>query len=1160
MEYIVVFAFLAIIGLKIFAIININNIKRSFIIASIAEFFYLSVGVFGFYALSASVLHIEYQLVFRILAILLLFEFLKRGDTLDRIKGIGFNFAGVVFGFAIFGSLGVSLITSKQLILNALSAEGYFYLGYLVVAINIIEAYYLVTVLERVVFASSKFLSFEIKNKIPVLLLSVFGILVFVWPKVYLIIPDVFYKIHPFSLGVSFDFSGISGLFSVLFLFIMSLVFLYSIDYINNRKVFYYSAFAVLTFALMEIPLNFKFENFYLFWELMTISSYLLIVHPRKDAALKAAKLYFVMCIGGAYFLQHAFSYFYAHSISSFVEINSISVDIAVLMLIGFGVKAGIVPLQAWLPAAHPEAPSSISAPLSGILTKAGIFGLILLIYFAGFKSQVFSYILLTLGVVTLFYGEIKILYENDLKKLLAYSTIGQIGEIVAVLSLMSVYALNASVYHVINHAVVKDLLFLSAGILILSAKSRKLADLQGIGKQHPWIAFPFGIGIFALSAFPPFGNFNSKFLMVYAAMNEHNYFLAFSLIIGAVIGFVGMLRVFRVVFLLNPSRTFEKVGGLKLYVTYFLALCAVLLGVFGNYVAEAINGAVYASVFEVVKMPDFLLSIPYSIIILSIGAFVVFFFTKTSKSAGFVSAFFAFAAFLEVLTHKFSYGIFFAALVLFMAVLNFVYAARYMDHSHKQYRFFANFLIMIIGILGVLLSKNIYSLFFYWEIMGGWALYLALVHEEDEYSVKEASKYLVYNYAGAGILMIGFGVLLGYGNSLDVFRSLDMNGIGVFAVVMLCIGFLAKAAQLPFRIDFQMHPKPAPTPISGYISAVMLKTGPIMLAFMFYSIAAVLAFSKLSSLHIVAHTAAVVGVLTIIMGASFGILTNSMKRLLIFLTVAEIGYIIAGISLVSSDGFAAGMLHLVNHMFFKDLLFLSAGAIFYKTGIDSLDELGGIARKMPITFFVFMVAVFSTAGVPLYSGFVSKWMIYHALMEKGYVFLAVLSLLGSIMILLVFVKFLHSAYFGKVEKRFLKVEGVGPFMAVPMIILAVFNLILGIFPSVMLYPIDMMLKEFGFKAVKYGVASVSIGHDTLNMANIAVYLVLAIFIGFVVLWYFGKKERKTHIFLSGVRDLSEKEIHLHSQNYYEPLIVLIKGVIRFIKAIFGLKGGYVER
>ena len=1158
----IVFLFLLLVFVfKLYAYINREDVKKSFFVASIGEVFYLGIAVLGSSALGVAILHLEYQIVFRILAFLMLFEFfkLKNSTKLSDLKGVAFNIWGVVFGFGIFGSLGISLITSKQLILNTFTANGMFDLGYMIVIINILQALYLITLFETIVFKKGDRVLRNVSNILPILIFTIAGILVFVFPYIYMIIPSVFGKIH-YLLKFKFDYSGIRGLFALIFVFVMFFIYLYSFDYINRYKKFYYAFLTVLTISLVEIALSVSFEGFYLFWELMTISSYLLIMHSRKDSSINAAKIYFLMCIAGAYLLQLAFSKFFAGGFHEFSDIKTVSLSVAVLLLLGFGVKAGIVPLHKWLPLAHPEAPSSISAPLSGLLTKAGVFGIILIIYLFGFHSKIFSYLLIGLGLATLFYGEIKTLFEKDIKRLFAYSTIGQIGEILTVLGIMSLSALSSVIYHIINHAVVKDLLFLSAGVLILSAGGRKLDDLKGIGKKMPYLAFPLGVGIFAISAFPPFGNFNSKFLMVYSAVEANNFIVAFGLIIGALIGFIGMLRVFRYIFLFNPEREFKEVNGLKVAVTYVLALISFLLGIFPDWIINFINNAVFASFGQNVVLPGFALHVPLSVAIMSIGALAVFLFGKDSKNAGILAATFSFLALLEILTHKFSFGVFFAGLVLFMAVLNFVYAIRYMDHSHKPYRFFANFMIMIVGILGVVLNSDIYNMFFYWEIMGGWALYIALVHEEDSYSIMEASKYLIYNFAGAGIIMIGLGIILNYGSEFNILKTIPLNHVVLTALVLLTIGFLAKAAQLPVRIDYQMHPKPAPTPISGYISSVMLKTGPFMLVKVFYLVIATGVAIRLLTIAPLAHLAAIVGVLTILMGAAFGLLTNSMKRLLIFLTVAEIGYIIAGVSLLTSDGLAGGLLHLINHMFFKDLLFLSAGAIFYKTGIDNLDEIGGLARKMPITFLAFLIAVFSTAGVPLYSGFVSKWMIYHALLQKGYVFLAIMTLLGSIMILLVFVKFLHSAYFGKVEKRFMNINRVDLYMAVPMGILAVLNVLLGIFPSIMLKPINLVLESFNLTPISYTLTSVKIGEDVLNMGDLAVYLVIAIAIGFALIYYFGKKERKTHIFLSGVRDLSESEIHLHSQNYYEPLIELILGIVRFVKRVFGLKGGYVER
>lgn len=384
MEGIVFLFLLVIFSLKVFALINRENVKNSFIIASGAEILYFGVALLGSSALSAVILHLEYQFVFRILAFLMLFEFFrfKNSFKLSNLAEVGFNKWGVIFGFSIFGSLGISLITSKQLILNAITTSGMFELGYLIVAINIIQAIYLISIFETIVFKNGESIIKNVSNKLLISIFTVAGLLVFLLPQLYLILPGKFSNINAYHISFGFNYHGINGIFALLFAFIMSMVFLYSIDYIKKYKAFYYSFLGLLTLALIEIPLSCSFESFYLFWESMTITSYLLIMHSRSNESIKAAKLYFVMCIGGAYFLQLAFSHFYSLGIENFNEIKNISLTVAVLILIGFGVKAGIVPLHQWLPVAHPAAPiahpaapSSISAPLSGILTKAGIFG-----------------------------------------------------------------------------------------------------------------------------------------------------------------------------------------------------------------------------------------------------------------------------------------------------------------------------------------------------------------------------------------------------------------------------------------------------------------------------------------------------------------------------------------------------------------------------------------------------------------------------------------------------------------------------------------------------------------------------------------------------------------------------------------------------------------
>ena len=231
------------------------------------------------------------------------------------------------------------------------------------------------------------------------------------------------------------------------------------------------------------------------------------------------------------------------------------------ICLAGFG----RCPCALHLPDAHPAAPSSVSAPLSGIITKMGVFGIVSVILMgvgqaAGemrglFGLSWFGTGLSAMGVATLVYGEVMALRQEDIKRMLAYSTLGQIGEIALVLGLGTWLATAGALWHVFNHAVMKDLLFLGAGALIMRAGSRNLADLRGLGRQMPWTVACMAVGLVSIMGLPPFGAFYSKFLMIQAAVNAGQIWLAALILAGSLVGAVYYTRILKtLIFEERPS------------------------------------------------------------------------------------------------------------------------------------------------------------------------------------------------------------------------------------------------------------------------------------------------------------------------------------------------------------------------------------------------------------------------------------------------------------------------------------------------------------------------------------------------------------------------------------------------------------------------------
>src|SRR6266404_5136048 len=347
------------------------------------------------------------------------------------------------------------------------------------------------------------------------------------------------------------------GAFFVLIVSLMAVaISIYSFGYVRafygRKNVAVLAAF--YNALLLSTTLVFSASNAFFFlmaWEIMALSAYCLVsFEHEQDETRKAGVLYFVMSHIGTGCLILGFLLLFqtagqalggdygsaAYSFESFrwsAEMLSVSHRNAafVLFLIGFGIKAGIVPLHVWLPAAHPVAPSNISALMSGVLIKTGIYGMTRVFFeFLGAPPNWWGVTVLTIGTISAVLGVLYALMEHDLKRLLAYNSIENIGIILIGLgaSLMFLHthhpalaalALIAGMYHTINHAIFKALLFLGAGAVMHAAHTRDMEKLGGLIKRMPSTAFYFLIGAVAISALPPLNGFVSEWLTYQALL-----------------------------------------------------------------------------------------------------------------------------------------------------------------------------------------------------------------------------------------------------------------------------------------------------------------------------------------------------------------------------------------------------------------------------------------------------------------------------------------------------------------------------------------------------------------------------------------------------------------------------------------------------------------
>ncbi len=396
--------------------------------------------------------------------------------------------------------------------------------------------------------------------------------------------------------------------FSKFFILVFSILalptYLHSINYMEEDRNLsnYYVLVGVMLFGLIGITVADDLFTFFVFWEAMAISSYVLVgFRYHLDEPLEAAVKYIVISGVASLILLYGISFVYGlagaltiDSILSFLGgVGGQSIYpvlfAASLFMIGFGVKAAYFPLWTWLPDAHPAAPSPISALLSGIVIKAGILGLAkFALPFFLVESRIFYPVFLAITLLTLTVANLMALMQDDIKRLLAYSSIANIGFIligytVAVKGYVDI-GLASAFAHVFTHALGKGAAFLAVGGILYLIHTRSISKLEGFGKLYPSVAGVLMLALFSLGGLPPLPGFWSKWLLIFSAVEAGELLLAFFGVINSVFAVIYYIWLFQRLFFSEPSEELKKSKPLPPYLGSSLLMIGILLLAFGLY------------------------------------------------------------------------------------------------------------------------------------------------------------------------------------------------------------------------------------------------------------------------------------------------------------------------------------------------------------------------------------------------------------------------------------------------------------------------------------------------------------------------------------------------------------------------------------------------
>ena len=393
--------------------------------------------------------------------------------------------------------------------------------------------------------------------------------------------------------------------------------------------------------------------------------------------------------------------------------------------------------------------------------------------------------------------------------------------------------------------------------------------------------------------------------------------------------------------------------------------------------------------------------------------------------------------------------GLSFALSASLLWILTSVYSIGYMRSLHEEHqaRYFASFAVCLSSTIGIAFAANLLTFLIFYEVLTI-ATYPLVIHKGTAEAISAGRKYLVYLLTGGAALLLAVAWTQILAGSLE-FRpggmlpaSLDGQTLALL-LGLFTIGVGVKAGLMPLH-GWLPSAMVAPTPVSALLHAVaVVKAG-------VFGMARVAGFvfgpELLQQTSLTPFLAGLAGA-TILLASLLAMAQNNLKRRLAYSTVGHLSYIVLGVLLVTPDSWRGGLFHIITHAAMKITLFFCAGAIYAKTHRENIDELDGIGKQMPVTLGAFTVASVGLAGIPPLSGFLSKWFLAQGTLAAGEPMLLGILLLSGLLNAGYFFPIVVRAFF-KTGDAFKKFDEASPLMVAPLVLTAIFALMLGVYPD----------------------------------------------------------------------------------------------------------------
>ena len=502
----------------------------------------------------------------------------------------------------------------------------------------------------------------------------------------------------------------------------------------------------------------------------------------------------------------------------------------------------------------------------------------------------------------------------------------------------------------------------------------------------------------------------------------------------------------------------------------------------------------------------------------------------------------------------------FFAITIVGIGLLSIIYSLKYIENEKRLDYYYFTTLFINASMLGTVICGDLISFFIFWEMMS-WSTYLLISYKGGDKALFAGIKYIIMSIIGSLAMLIGIISLYTHFGTLEIstlavqIQGASLNYI-LFILIMFSAAFIIINAFWPLHTWLPDAHAEAVSPFYSILSAVLVRKGMYGLYLFMYMILGLNILNKLK-FGFISFTGVFcwIGAITIVFAALTALLQNDSKRILAWSTVGQGGYMILGVAFATTLGMAGGTFHILNHCIYIGLLFFVAGAIEYRTGgIRDLNSLGGLIKKMPITFIGGLTGILGLIGMPLTNGFVSKWLIYKTLILGNRPFLAFAAFLGTWGTILYGYKFIHNIFLGQLPEKYKDIKEVPFTMRLPIIILTILVFLFGILPGIPLKMINVIGVSLGFESMNITLGGIASDSGTLNTINIFAGILVA---GIIIWLIFkaGRKAPKVNQYDSyAAGSAIPKGKYHYTVNFYNPLERMITPYLKDFVDVFYMK------